>query len=67
MREITATTLREDARRRALEAVERLVALNHSRTNVASITSRIPDDRLQAMFEAYYTRFVSRWSVVTPK
>jgi hypothetical protein len=67
MREITVHALREDAQRRAREAVERLAALNRSQSNVASSASRIPDERLQAMLAVCYMRFVSRWSVVTPR
>jgi hypothetical protein len=73
MRQITATALREDARRRAHEAVERLAALNRSSRarnstapSPATPLSRIPDAQLQAMLEVYYARFVSRRTAVTP-
>jgi hypothetical protein len=69
MRQITLTALREEARTRAYVAVQELAALN--RRSVAGMSSsspgRIPEDRLHAILEVCYTRFVSRWSAVTPK
>jgi hypothetical protein len=62
MREATINAVREDARRRAHEATERLGALNQGYAN------RPPRDpnSLQATLEILYARFVSRWTLVKP-
>jgi hypothetical protein len=63
MREIRAETLKEDARREARNAIERLNTLNQRFDTYAPI---VEPKVWEGAFAVLYARFVSRWNIVKP-